>query len=270
MNIHKTAVIHPKARVGKNVIVAPYAVIGENVSLGDDVEVGSFCVMEGHTAIGKACRFFTGAVIGSIPQDKKFSKTEKVFLQIGEGNIFREYVTVNPGTGEGGKTIIGNNNLLMAYAHVAHDCVVGSNCILANNGTLAGHVIMEDMAVVGGLAAIHQFVRLGRLSIVGGCSKVVQDIPPFSTCDGHPARVYGINAIGLKRAKIPQANVKTLQKAFKILFHSGLGKTHAIEKIKAELTGCPELEHLLTFAQTSGRGLCSSVKRKKQEVSDMV
>lgn len=255
-NIHDTALIHAKAKLGKNATVGPYSVIGENVVIGDNVKIGNFCVIEGNTTIGNDCQFFTGAVIGSIPQDKKFNGEKSVFLQIGNDNIFREYVTVNTGTGESGKTVIGNHSLFMAYAHVAHDCVVGDHCVMANNGTLAGHVTLEDMAVIGGLTAVHQFVRLGRLSIVGGCSKVVQDIPPFSTCDGHPAKVYGLNHIGLKRAKISLETMIALRKAFKILFHAGLSKSNALEKIEKELPKCPELEHLIFFAKTSKRGLC--------------
>ncbi len=255
-SIHTTAIIHPKAKIAKGVVIGPYSVIGPDVSLGEGVVVGSFCVVEGRTTIGKGCQLFTGAVIGSIPQDKKFDNEEKVYLEIGEGNIFREYVTANPGTGEGGKTTIGNNNLFMAYAHIAHDCVIGSDCVMANNGTLAGHVTLEDKTVIGGLSAVHQFVRLGKMSIVGGCSKVVQDIPPFSTCDGHPARVYGLNSIGLRRAKMSMAAVNTLKKAFKILFFSGLTKAHALEDVSKKLTACPELEHLISFVKASKRGVC--------------
>lgn len=259
MNIHKTALVSPKATLGKGVIIGPYAVVTDDVTLGDGTQVGSFCVLEGRTTVGKNCRFFTGAVIGSIPQDKKFKNENKVYLEIGDNNIFREYVTVNPGTNDGGKTVIGSDNLFMAYSHVAHDCVIGNGCVMANNGTLAGHVTLEDMAVVGGLAAVHQFVRLGKQSIIGGCSKVVQDIPPFSTCDGHPAQVYGLNAIGLRRAKVPPKNISALKKAFKILFYSKLTKTSALEKIKKEIPLCPEVEHLVAFAKTSKRGLCSGV-----------
>lgn len=265
MNIHSTAIVHPKAKLAKSVSIGPYSIIGEGATLGDNVEVGSFCVIEGNTSIGGSCQFFTGAVIGSIPQDKKFNKDEETFLEIGENNIFREYVTVNPGTGEGGKTTIGNDNLFMAYAHVAHDCVVGNNCVMANNGTLAGHVTLEDASVLGGLTAVHQFVRLGKLAIVGGCSKVVQNVPPFSTCDGHPARIYGLNLIGLRRAKFSSTTIKTLKTAFKILFYSGLTKNSALEKIKKDLNSCLELEHLIAFVKASKRGICSSSLRNNDD-----
>ncbi len=256
MEIHKTAIIHPQAKIADTVIVGPYASIGQSVCLSDGVKVGQSCVIEGNTTIGKNCELFSGVVIGSIPQDRKYKKEEKTYLEIGEDNIFREYVTVNPGTGEGGKTVIGNNNLLMAYSHVAHDCILGDNCTLANVGTLAGHVTLEDGAVVGGLTAIHQFVRLGKLSIIGGCSKVVQDIPPFSTCDGHPARVYGLNSVGLKRAKFSLDTVRALKHAFKLLFFSDLTKGHAIEEIKKQVSLREEIQHLISFVENSKRGLC--------------
>ncbi|HOD11813.1 MAG TPA: acyl-ACP--UDP-N-acetylglucosamine O-acyltransferase [Candidatus Omnitrophota bacterium] len=257
MSIHSTAVVHPKTDIAKDVVIGPYTVIGEDVILASEVKIGSHCVIEGRTSIGKGCEVFTGAVIGSIPQDKKFKKDEKTYLEIGEYNIIREYVTMNPGTGDGGKTKIGDHNLFMAYSHVAHDCVVGDHCTLANVGTLAGHVTLEDYVVIGGLTAIHQFVRLGRFSIVGGCSKVVQDIPPFSTCDGHPARVYGLNLVGLKRSGFKPDTVRLLKQAFKILFFSQLTKTKAVEEIKSQISSTPEIEHLLHFVQTSQRGLCS-------------
>ncbi len=257
-SIHNTAIVHPEARIGAGVVIGPYSVIEKNVSIGDNCQIGNFCVITGNTTIGKNNQFFTGAVIGSPPQDKKHNMGSAVFLTIGDNNVFREYVTVNPGTVEGGgKTMIGSNNLFMAYAHVAHDCVVNNFCVMANNGTLAGHVTLEDMAVVGGLTAVHQFVRLGRLSITGGCSKVVQDIPPFSMCDGHPAKVYSLNLVGLKRAKISAQGIKNLRQAFKLLFHSGLSKTHALQRLEAEVPSCPEIEDLIFFTKTSKRGLCS-------------
>ena len=256
IQIHKTALVDPKAKLGNGVVIGPYSVIEGNVVLGDRCQVGSHCVMTGDTTIGGDCHFFTGAVIGSVPQDKKYNSDEKVFLKIGNNNIFREYTTINPGTGDQGKTVVGDHNLFMAYSHVAHDCVIGNHCVLANSGTLAGHVTLEDGAVVGGLSAVHQFVRVGELSIIGGCSKVVQDIPPFSMCDGHPARVFSINAVGLKRAEFPAETINTLRKAFKILFRSGLSKSNAVEKIEKELPMCPQLQHLVSFMKSSQRGIC--------------
>ncbi len=258
INIHKTAVIHPGAKLSSGVSVGPYSVVDGTVTLNDNVRIASHCVITGQTTIGRNCKIYSGAVIGSAPQDKKHSSDDNVFLNIGENNIIREYVTINPGTVEGGsKTVIGGDNLIMAYAHVAHDCVIGNNCVMANAATLGGHVTLEDNAVIGGLTAVHQFVRLGRLSIVGGCSKVVQDVPPFSMCDGHPAKVVNTNTIGLKRVQVSPEAVVRLKRAFKILFHSRLSKSHALEKVVNEIETCPELEHLIFFIKTSKRGICS-------------
>jgi len=258
VNVHKTVVIHSGAKLSSGVSIGPYSVIEGSVTLGDNVRIGSHCVLTGQTTIGRNCKIYTGAVIGSAPQDKKHTSDDNVFLNIGENNVIREYVTINPGTVEGGsKTVVGNNNLIMAYAHIAHDCIIGNKCVMANAATLGGHVTIEDNAMVGGLSAVHQFVRLGRLSIIGGCSKVVQDVPPFSTCDGHPARVITTNVVGLRRSGIPQESIRGLKRAFKLLFRSGLSKTSALEGIEAEIESTPEIEHLIFFAKTSERGLCS-------------
>ncbi len=255
MNIHKTAIIDSQAKLASDVEVGPYSTIGASAVVGKGVKIGSFCVVDGNTAVGEGCRIFTGAVLGSIPQDLKY-KGEKSFLKIGKNNIIREYVTMNLATGDAGVTKVGDNNLFMAYSHIAHDCVVGSDCVIANCGTLAGHVTIEDRAVVGGLVAIHQFVRMGKISIVGGCSKVVQDIPPFSTCDGHPTKVYGLNLIGLKRAGIKEENIDNLKHAFKFLFRLRLSIPHAIERIQKEIPQTEEVKYLVEFFQASERGVC--------------
>lgn len=259
MNIHPTAVVSPKAKLADSVSVGPFSVISDNVTIGAGTKIGSHCVIEGNTAIGKNCEIFTGAVLGSRPQDLKF-KGEKVFLEIGDNNIIREYCTLNPGTQEGGKTIIGGNNLLMAYSHIAHDCKVGNGCVLANNSTLAGHVNIEDKAVIGGIVAIHQFVRIGMLSIIGGCSKVVQDIPPYSTCDGHPARVYGLNLVGLRRKGVSGDSIKQIGRAFKIFFNSGLSVKHSLERVEKELEKTEEIVYLVNFVKSSERGLTRSCR----------
>lgn len=253
--IHPTAIIDKKAQISDEVKVGPYAIIGANVKIGKGTQIGAFCVLDGHTEIGKNCKISSSAVIGSIPQDLKF-KGEKTSLKIGDNNIIREFVTINTGTAEGGKTSIGDNNLFMAYGHVAHDCKVGSNCIIANNGTLAGFVTLEDRAVIGGLVAVHQYTRIGTLSIIGGCSKVVQDVPPYSTCDGHPAKVYGLNLVGLKRAGISKEVIQNLKHAFKLLFFSRLSIKHATEKIQKEITGTKEVANLVKFVTSSERGIC--------------
>jgi len=262
MGIHKTAIISKKAKLGSNVTVGPNTVISDKVTIGAGTKIGSHCVIEGNTVIGKNCEIFTGAVVGSRPQDLKY-KGEKVFLEIGDNNIIREYCTFNPGTKEGGKTSVGSGNLFMAYSHIAHDCRVGNNCVFANNATLAGYVIVEDLAVIGGLVAIHQFVRVGRLSIIGGCSKVVQDIPPYSTCDGHPAAVYGLNLVGLRRYKVSREAIKELGRAYKIIFNSGLPPKHALEELESRKAESLEVKYLIDFVKGSSRGLSKSCRVEK-------
>jgi UDP-N-acetylglucosamine acyltransferase len=255
MQIHPTAIVSKQAHLADDIEVGPYSIIGDKVTIGAGTKIGAFCNIEGSTRIGKRCQVFTGAVIGSKPQDLKY-KNAVSFLEIDDDNIIREYCTFNLGTGDGGKTVVGSGNLFMAYSHIAHDCVVGSNCIIANNGTLAGYVTIEDKAVVGGLVAIHQFVKIGTLSIIGGCSKVVQDIPPYSTCDGHPTKVYGLNIVGLRRAGLSPEVITELGSAFKILFNSGLTAKHALEKIQSEVHTSPEILNLINFMQNSQRGIC--------------
>lgn len=258
-SVHPTAIVHPQAQLADGVEIGPFTQVGPHVIIGRNTEVGSSCVIDGRTSIGADCHIFTGAVIGSIPQDLKY-QGEPSQLMIGDRNRFREYVTINPGTAGGGsKTIIGDDNLLMANAHVAHDCTIGNHVIIANCGALAGHIIMEDRAILGGLAAVHQFVRLGTLSITGGCSKVVQDIPPFSTCDGHPARIYGLNIEGLRRANVAPAARAKLKRAYRLLFQSQLTFEHAIGRVEREVEPCPEVRHLLDFVRTTKRGVCRSI-----------
>lgn len=259
MNIHSAAIVSKKAKLGSDVSIGPYSVIGDNVAVGSGTKIGAHCVIEGYTTLGSGCEVFTGAVIGSRPQDLKY-KGEKSILEIGDNNIIREYCTFNPGTEAGGKTIVGNNNLFMAYSHIAHDCVVGSDCVLANNATLAGFVTIEDKAVVGGIVAIHQFVRVGEISIIGGCSKVVHDIPPYSTCDGHPARIYGLNLVGLKRHKIPKEAVSCLDHAFRVLFNSGFPLRHALEKLEKEAKPGEEVSALIKFVKGTKRGIAKSCR----------
>ncbi len=262
MKIHKTAIVSRKAELGNNIIVGPYTIISEKVIVGSDTVIGSHCLIDGNTVIGNGCEIFTGAVVGSRPQDLKY-KGEKVFLDIGDKNIIREYCTLNPGTGDGGRTSIGSGNLLMAYSHIAHDCIVGDNCVFANNATLAGHVVVEDLAVIGGLVAIHQFVRVGKLSIIGGCSKVVQDIPPYSTCDGHPAAVYGLNLVGLRRHKVIHDAIKELGRAYKIIFNSGFTPKHSLEELEKARFKSGEVKYLINFAKSSKRGISKSCRVEK-------
>lgn len=253
--IHPTAIVSEKAELGEEVRVGPYTVIADEVSIGEGTVIGAHCVIEKGTTLGKRCEVFTGAILGSIPQDLKYIGRIS-FLEIGDENIIREYVTINPGTEENSKTKVGNYNLIMAYSHIAHNCLIGNNCIIANAGTLAGYVAVEDKAVVGGLVAIHQFTRVGSLAIIGGCSKVVSDVPPYSTCDGHPARVYGLNLVGLRRQGMDSSVIRQLSHAFKLLFNSGLNLHNALQKISEEGYTSAEVSYLIEFIKSSKRGIC--------------
>lgn len=253
--IHPSAIVDSNAELGVGVQIGPYVILEGNVKVGDRTKIDARVSIKGHTAIGCDNEIFTGAVIGSVTQDKKY-KGGTTFLKIGDRNKIREYVTMNPGTEDGTETVIGSDNLVMAYAHIAHDCVVKNFVTLANNATLAGHVTVEDRAIVGGLAAVHQFVRIGYLAIIGGCSKVVQDIPPYMMVDGHPAKAYGLNAVGLERASVSAEERRHLKKAFKILFRSDLSIKTAISRIEEEVERTQAINTLLEFLKKSERGIC--------------
>src|ERR1043166_1341023 len=231
--IHPTAVVHPKAELGKEIEIGPYWVIREHVRLGDGCSLMSHVVIDGLTTIGKGNIFFPFACIGLQTQDLKY-RGGKCYVEIGDQNTFREYATVHSSTFDAGKTIVGSHGNFLAYTHIAHDCCVGNHVIMSNVGTLAGHVIVEDSAIVGGLAAVHQFVRIGKISMIGGCSKVVQDIPPFMIADGHPAEIRSINKEGLKRNGVSEEAQTHVRNAYKILYRSGLNTGAAIERMRQD------------------------------------
>jgi len=254
--IHETAVIHPGAELGKDVSIGPYAIIGENVEVGDGCIIGPHVVIDGWTRIGSGNKFYQGASIGCEPQDLKF-KGEKTFLVIGDDNIFREHVTISRGTGEGGgETRIGNDNFFMAYSHAAHDCHVGSHVVLTNAASLGGHVTVEDRVVIGGLSGVHQFTKIGKMAMVGGCTKVIRDVPPFVIVDGVPARVAGINVVGLRRNGLPPEIRDEIKKAYRILYRSNLTIMQAIERMEQLLQGFPEIDHFIRFLRNVERGIC--------------
>ena len=255
--IHETAVIYPGARLGRDVEVGPYSVIGENVFIGDGVKIGSHAVIEGWTTIGKDCQIHHGACIGNEPQDLKF-KGEKTFVYIGDNTIIREFVTINRATGEGEETRVGSNCLLMGTVHIAHNCVLGNNVVISNHAGLAGHVTVEDRAIISGLTGVHQFVKIGRNAMVGGASKVVQDVPPFVIADGRPARVCGLNSVGIARAGLSEDVRHNLKRAYRILFRSGLKLSEAITTMEQELDSSEPVDHLLRFLRNVNRGICRS------------
>ena len=252
--IHETAIIHPSAKIGKDVSVGPYAVIDEDTEIGDGCVIGAHVTIHPYTKIGKNCHFFPGCSIGAVPQDLKFVG-EKSYTIIGDGGSFRECCTVHRACGEGNETRIGNNILMMAYTHVAHNCIVGNNVIMSNVATLAGHVIVEDRAVIGGLSAVHQFCKIGRNVMIGGMARVTQDVPPFMICAGDPAFVSGLNSVGLSRAGMPVEERSELKKAFRILYRSGLPLQEAISTMEQELTSSEPMEHLMRFLRNVDRGI---------------
>lgn len=254
--IHETAIVAPGATLGRDVSIGPYAIIGEHVVLGDGCRVGPRVVIDGWTTIGRNNRFYHGATIGCEPQDLKF-RGEKSDLIIGDDNIFREYVTVSRGTeGGGGVTRIGNNNLFMAYSHIAHDCQIGNHVIMSNATNLAGHVQVEDRVTVGGMCGVHQFTKIGKLSMIGAFSKIVKDVPPFILVDGNPARVAGINVVGLRRNGIEPELRDEIKTAYRILYRSNLSVEQAIEQMEQRLQGSPEIDHFIRFLRNAERGIC--------------
>lgn len=253
--IHPTAIIDKNADLDTTVKVGPYTIVKDNVTIGPGTEIGSHVTIDRYTDIGADCRIFDHASVGSVPQDLKF-KGEKTCLKIGRGTVIREFATLNRGTASGGGiTEVGENNLLMAYAHVAHDCITGKGVIMANNATLAGHIICEDYATLGGLVAVHQFVRIGAYAYVGGKSAVVKDIPPYVIAAGDRARLHGLNNVGLKRHGFSSETLLLLKRAYRILFRIGLTLNEAIERVSAELGQDPEVATLIKFIQNSSRGI---------------
>ncbi len=255
MNIHETAIIHPKAQLGEDVGIGPYSIIGENATIGSGTSVGPHVHIEGWTTIGNDCRIFAGASIGNESKDLKYNQGDRSFVTIGNRNVIREYTSISRATGKDDTTEIGDDNLLMTGVHVAHDCKIGNNTILASYATLGGHVTVEDRAILGAQAAFHQFIRVGLLAFAGACAKVVQDIPPYTMSDGYPARVRGLNTVGLQRSGISPQSRMLLKKAYKLLFRSNLNREQAVQKVREEVEMCEEVMRLLEFMETSQRGV---------------
>jgi UDP-N-acetylglucosamine acyltransferase len=252
--IHPTAIVHPNAQIGSGCEIGPYCVIGENVALGDGCKLHSHVVIDGHTKLGRENEIFPFASIGLKTQDLKW-KGGVTRTEIGDGNTFREYVTIHSATGDGEVTRVGSHNTILAYCHIAHNCTLGDRIIMSNVATLAGHVTVEDHAVIGGLAAVHQFSRVGKMSMIGGCSKIVQDVPPFMIVDGNPGETRTINKVGMERHGVSEEAQNALRQAYKILFREGLTIPNALVKIEQELPKLPEVLHLLNFVRTSERGI---------------
>jgi UDP-N-acetylglucosamine acyltransferase len=255
MAIHPTAVVESGAELDPSSEIGPYAVIGPHVRLGPGNVIGPHAVVSGHTTIGQGNRVFAHASIGGMPQDLKY-RGEPTRLEIGDRNTFREYVTINLGTvGGGGVTVIGNGCLFMANSHVGHDCRIGDGAIIANSVALAGHCMLEDHVHISGLAAAHQFTRIGRLAFVSGLTGVVMDVAPYTTVAGTRAELAGLNTVGLQRAGMTEEQVGRVKQAYKIVFRSNLGLAEAIAQLRAELGGHPEIAHLVSFLEGTQRGV---------------
>jgi len=252
--IHPAAILDSSAQIGEGCQIGPYCVVGAGVQLGADCVLHNHVTLAGPSTIGVGNVFYPYCSIGQRTQDLKY-ETEPTFLLIGDGNTFREFSTVNRGTAPEAKTTIGSRGNFLAYSHIAHDCSVGNDVIFSNNGTLAGHVTVEDFAVIGGLTAVHQFCRIGQHAITGGCSKIVQDVPPFFIADGNPAEVRGVNIVGLERRGFDVANIRSLREAYKIIYRSNLNTKQALEAIRAQIPSNPQIEDLVAFIEGSKRGI---------------
>lgn len=257
MAIHPTAVVYDGAKIGKNVVIGPYCIVEDNVVIGDNCYLDAHVKIARYTTIGDGCRIYYGALVGEEPQDHRFYKGIVSYTEIGSNTVIREYVNIHRPPFEGVKTVIGSHSLLMAFVHVAHDVVIGDRVTIANHTALSGHVEVEDGAVISGYILVHQFCRIGALSMVGPSSKIRQDIPPFCLL-GEGSKIYGPNTVGLRRAGIPQKGRSAIKNAIKTFFFNGLNTTNAVEEIrKKDVT--PEVEHFLDFVKSSKRGVTPSV-----------
>jgi UDP-N-acetylglucosamine acyltransferase len=278
--IHPTAIVHATARIGADVTVGPFCIVEEETEIGDGCVLESHAIIKQGTLLGKQCVLYPGVVLGHVPQDAKF-KGERSFLLIGDNNIFREYATLHRATAPakgtppqneeealyantsiaqrlaatpGPKTIVGDNNMFMLYSHVGHNCRVGSHVMISPFSGVSGHTVLENHAILGGMAGTHQFVRVGTMAMIGGYSKVVQDVPPFMMVDGRPAEVVGLNVRGLVRNGVEREGRDALKKVYKIFYRSGLNIAQAMERVQQEVPSCPEVEYLLRFMRRIGEG----------------
>ena len=254
-HVHPRAVVAPEAKLGSDVSVGAFSVIGPGVVVGRGTSIGSHVIIDGIAEIGERCQISSHVVLGAPPQILE-DQSETTRLVIGDETVIREYASVHRGSLKGrGTTMLGQRNYIMAYAHVGHDCVLGDDVVVSSQAGLAGHVEVEERAVIGGQAGIHQFVRIGKYAMVGACSAVSQDIPPFMMANGNRARCYGLNTVGLRRNGVSEQTVRRLKQAYRLIFHSKLNTSQALERVAAEVGSCPEVEHLIHFIKTSSRGI---------------
>lgn len=257
------AYVHPQAKIARNVVIEPFVTIHNNVEIGEGTWIGSnVTIMEG-ARIGKNCKIFPGAVISAIPQDLKYDG-EETTVEIGNNTTIREFVTINRGTKANYKTSIGDNCLLMAYVHIAHDCIVGNNCILANAATLAGHITIQDYAIIGGLSAVHQFVNIGPHVMISGGSLVRKDVPPFTKAARDPLSFVGINSIGLRRRGFTSEKINEIQEIYRIIYLRKLNVSRAVAVIETEMPATPERDEILSFITGSSRGIMKGYTFNKE------
>ncbi len=252
--IHSTAIVDPSAQLGAGTVVGPYCVIEAGVSLGENCWLQHHVTLCGPLTAGNGNKFHAYCSIGQQTQDLKY-RGEPTYLEIGQDNRFREFVTINRSTTESGKTRVGSGGNFLAYSHIGHDCTVGDEVIFSNNGTLAGHVQVGDRAVIGGLTAVHQFCRIGKFAITGGCSKIVQDVPPYMIADGNPAEVRGINQVGLERAGYSQETIKPIKQAYRLIYRANLNTAQAVAELREKLSASDEVQAIARFIEESERGI---------------
>jgi UDP-N-acetylglucosamine acyltransferase len=252
--VHRSALVDPTARLAATVEVGPFAIIGPDCELADGCVIAPHAVLERNVLLAAGVKVGVGTVLGGAPQDLKF-RGEHTTVEIGENTIIREYSTINRGTGESLKTTVGRDAFLMSYVHLAHDCHLGDGVILANGVQLAGHVSIDDNAILSGLTAVHQFVRIGRNAFIGGCSRVSKDIPPFIKAVGNPVQLYGLNTVGLQRNGFSDETIRELKRAYRLFFRSELNISQALERAQREFADVPEVRELISFLETSGRGV---------------
>jgi UDP-N-acetylglucosamine acyltransferase len=259
MSIHPTAIVHPKAELAAGIRIEPYAVIGEHVCIGEGSVIHPHVVIEGWTSVGRACEIGAGAVLGGPPQDLKY-RGQRSFLQIGDHTRLGEYVTIHRSAQDDGATVIGADNFLMAYTHVAHDCKLGDHVVMVNYAGLAGHVEVEERAFISGHTAVHQFARIGYLAMVSGSSRVVKDIPPFMLAEGNPTRIRGLNVVGMRRLGIERTARAELRRAFRLLYRAGLNTSQALQALRQQPGTSGEVQRVVAFIEGSTRGICGGMR----------
>jgi UDP-N-acetylglucosamine acyltransferase len=254
MEIHNTALVSSKAKIGTDVIIGPYAIIEDEVEIDNGSVIGSNVLIADGTTIGKNCKIYHSAVLGTVPQDLKFGG-QKTTLEIGDNTTIREFVTMNRGTTDHWKTIVGSNCLFMAYSHVAHDCAIGNHVVIANSVNMAGHVTIDDFVGIGGICPIHQFVRIGKHTFIGGGYRIPKDVPPYILAMGDPLRYGGLNRVGLLRRGFSEETLKIIKKTYKIIYTSNLMVKEALKKVEEEIEPITEVREILTFFRGSERGV---------------